>query len=705
MFFIALFWNYTFCLALWHQTKLKFPEFNEISNHKSKSPIFGREECLLNNIYTNRIEITINVCIINCTFRSIGESTEMGGAIYISINNQDDNQNIIQNTIFINCFSNKGGAIYIYSQQKFNISLNNCSFINNAVTTQDSYGGAIFIESAIALFNECSFSENSVSTQIENGYGDGGSIYSNFSNININNCNFNNNEALSTAGETSNRGAALYILSSISEIKDSLFDSNSMSKIFSLGVISIDESESIFDHCKFRNNFANSELNLGVAFYLYGSNVTFNNCEFINNSASASGEYSSSGGGAIYISEADAKLNNCLFKSNSVYATGLNSFSGGGAITSSLGSFVIDKCSFIDNIASEGEVLFIVEKTEESTLILNENIFERNLNTMSQMKSLIYLDFEEEVNSVNEFTNNKIFLMNTDRIIVFDGTEGTVIRKWVFNDNCILPYDQQYFKGDSLELYEQTGQIYISFNDAFQEECTLIPTNEATETNNENDYLTSSITNIESKYSSISDNDHTNDISTSSNNENDESNIFIGSENTYSDYLTSSNGSPFDAKRFTYSISFSVTFFVIRSVSFSFSYSLSNIYSFNSNEEFIILQTYSLHLFPYIIHYLSPSYVPSYIPFLIRKARITAEQLIGIVCGTTAIFFFILYIIIRIVNKSYKQNDNLYWTILGEFIDDLDKGKENLKSQERDLSNDDKNEDSSDYDLDFWINY
>lgn len=61
--------------------------------------------------------------------------------------------------------------------------------------------------------------------------------------------------------------------------------------------------------------------------------------------------------------------------------------------------------------------------------------------------------------------------------------------------------------------------------------------------------------------------------------------------------------------------------------------------------------------FPYVIHFLSPSYVPIQIQIELRepKKKITQEQLIGFICGGTAVFFLILGIIIMIVRKAQMK--------------------------------------------------
>lgn len=68
---------------------------------------------------------------------------------------------------------------------------------------------------------------------------------------------------------------------------------------------------------------------------------------------------------------------------------------------------------------------------------------------------------------------------------------------------------------------------------------------------------------------------------------------------------------------------------------------------------------------PYIIEYYSPSYV-SVIQFqqIINKKKLSGSQIIGIVCGSVAAAFLIAYIIITIVRKRNKANDESYSSLV-----------------------------------------
>ncbi|KAK8898205.1 hypothetical protein M9Y10_000480 [Tritrichomonas musculus] len=110
---------------------------------------------------------------------------------------------------------------------------------------------------------------------------------------------------------------------------------------------------------------------------------------------------------------------------------------------------------------------------------------------------------------------------------------------------------------------------------------------------------------------------------------------------SHSDFFTSTPHQTPKFQRETISISLSLTMVSIKSVSFSISY-----YPLNSK--------YSC--FPYVIQFLSPSYVPTYIKLIIRPPKgQNSSQLIGIVCGSAALFFSTLGIVIILIRKKNEM--------------------------------------------------
>lgn len=156
----------------------------------------------------------------------------------------------------------------------------------------------------------------------------------------------------------------------------------------------------------------------------------------------------------------------------------------------------------------------------------------------------------------------------------------------------------------------------------------------------------------------------------------------------------------------TYSISYSLTFVKKRSVSFSLSFALSNSY-FKIIEQnsiiFSLTQSLILDYFPYIIYFYSPTYVRIDLLLFIdnRNRRITPEKLIGITCGSAAIFFFILALIIFIIQKKNEiKNISDSFSISSEYSNDKDINDANNNYNNE---NSQKSTSSNEGDIDFWI--
>lgn len=178
----------------------------------------------------------------------------------------------------------------------------------------------------------------------------------------------------------------------------------------------------------------------------------------------------------------------------------------------------------------------------------------------------------------------------------------------------------------------------------------------------------------------------------------------------YSSSLSSSSFSSISTQIFvshelSYSLTSSLTFINLRSVSFSMSYFLLRTYTFSYNinyETFYIFetQTFSYKYFPYIIHYLSPTYVASYIGIKPEKKRkISPEQLIGIVCGSVSVVFLILAIIILVIRKMYENK-----FVYDDFSFSSDYDEEECEKEQEIMQNNANNiSDNDKSDIDFWL--
>lgn len=103
--------------------------------------------------------------------------------------------------------------------------------------------------------------------------------------------------------------------------------------------------------------------------------------------------------------------------------------------------------------------------------------------------------------------------------------------------------------------------------------------------------------------------------------------------------------------------SFSLTYVQLRTVIFTLyqTLTLSHFLSYipDINSYSYVSSYFEFHGYsPYIIFSFSPTYVQTYFIFeMTRSTKISPEKLIGIVCGSVAVFFIILSIIIFIIRK------------------------------------------------------
>lgn len=95
------------------------------------------------------------------------------------------------------------------------------------------------------------------------------------------------------------------------------------------------------------------------------------------------------------------------------------------------------------------------------------------------------------------------------------------------------------------------------------------------------------------------------------------------------------------------------------------------------------VQSFVARYFPYVIAYLSPSYLPLMLPIdkEIVKKHLSQGQLIGLVFGSTAVFFLILAIIILAIQKR-SQHYSADLSDIYYFSDDEDEEIMKRKNEE-----------------------
>lgn len=141
------------------------------------------------------------------------------------------------------------------------------------------------------------------------------------------------------------------------------------------------------------------------------------------------------------------------------------------------------------------------------------------------------------------------------------------------------------------------------------------------------------------------------------------SHIFIKS-NTFTSSRTFNSLSKTPSIKITCSVSYYITMVEKKSVTFSMSLLFLDIMTKSYIDDIngyidVLLQTYTYKYFPYIIKYLSPSFIATnlFIKYT-HKNKISSEQLIGITCGAASIFFLLIGLAIMIANKNLINKFN-----------------------------------------------
>jgi predicted outer membrane repeat protein len=300
-----------------------------------------------------------NLTLNDCTFIN-NSATQYGGAVgydsgYLTINDS----NFYNNSATVN-----GGALAsIAPNLPLNMLLNNCYFLNNTATS----GGAVFNTGYLSV-NSCDFNTNSATS--------GGAIFGETTLI-FSNSSFENNNA-------SNSGGAVGYDSGYLTINDSNFYNNTA--VNTGGALSITSADLPVDieinNCTFYYDtaqYGGSIFNIGNltvanstfkfnSASLYGTiydegNTTLQNSAFYNNSCSKVG-------GAVGFDSGTLKAINCYFSGNSASTTG-------GAVSSANQYLPLDmyliQCTFINNTAMYGGAIFNTGNT-----IISDSNFDSN---------------------------------------------------------------------------------------------------------------------------------------------------------------------------------------------------------------------------------------------------------------------------------------------------------------------------------------
>lgn len=362
-------------------------------------------------IYINT-SINYNLTINQCTFLNNNASSG-GGAIRIADTTLAAAGSItIDNSAFNNNTSFNGGAIKLGN----NVTLSNSTFSTNIAR----FGGAMYIDGGTSIITNCTFSNNTT-----NSSGVGGAVYTRLKSddaARFDTCSFlnnasPNNEAGAIAIETATGSGYTKGI----EVEDCTFTGNTA--VFGAAIRAENANDIRIINSTFNANIASSSGGaIGIYALASGTQPFISGCIFTNNSAAGNG------GNSVFLQSSNATVENCLFDGNG------NGSSFDSAIGFQASSATIHRCKIINNnawriirlsssatpkisncfIANNNGVLFSstnfgVLTVENNTIVNNATVFQTN---SSSTQMLLY---------------NNIVWGNTKNFDTFTGTVDTNI--------------------------------------------------------------------------------------------------------------------------------------------------------------------------------------------------------------------------------------------------------------------------------------
>ena len=329
-----------------------------------------------------------NMSIAHCTFEN--NKAAYRGAIYQDENHMSNYPNI-SNCHFKNNNGTSGSAIYF----TFGGTVDNCTFSENYARSE----GAIFIRGNNTQILNSRFENNRAER-----FGAAIYSYAGSDNIEVDNCQFISNTA------NNNMGGAIFFNGKNCLISNSLFESNGLPTIFSMGgaiYFDISGNHSGIINCTFKKNSAFA----GGAIYWYNDEskkAIIANSTFEQNNAS--------GGGAIYVYGDLESIANSRFEHNNA------TVSGGAILVYGNIGLIVDS-RFEHNYASAGGAINIGGKI---TLIANSTFKNNKANSTNLTKaSTSYANvytFTGYENYMNAIYASKSDMVNFQNVTYWDGS-------------------------------------------------------------------------------------------------------------------------------------------------------------------------------------------------------------------------------------------------------------------------------------------
>lgn len=363
-------------------------------------------------------------------------ASRYGGGLY---NSEGATVNFGENTTFDSNTASLGGAIYGKNQGSITLGTGT-EFLNN---TSNSHGGAIYLSNGhnLTIGDNAKFVGNSANGNL----GNGGAIYSYNSKTNSNTVKIGNNAEFSNNTTLNKEGGAIYNGTGTTlEIgSNSIFANNSANGKASKGgaIYNIGTAMTIGDNSSFISNKA---VQGGAIFQNVDAELNLNNALFSQNIAT--GNATSSAGGALFISEKDTSAVNIT---NSIF-DGNKSDVAGGAIMQANGStaaITIDNTVFTNNQAgAEGGSII-----SDSILNITNSTFSGNKTTGT------YIDETDPLNSnggggaIFLYDEGKATISNSNFNNNTSGTYGGAVgtRVNASNDDSSLTINNSNFTENS----------------------------------------------------------------------------------------------------------------------------------------------------------------------------------------------------------------------------------------------------------------
>ena len=376
-----------------------------------------------------------DISLSDATFAN-NTASKYGGAIY---NDTGANINLGDNTKFDNNTANLGGAVYGNKEGSVTLGAN-AEFTNN---TSNSHGGAVYLTNGhdLTVGDNAKFVNNTANGTL----GNGGAIYSYNSKTNSNTVKIGNNAEFSNNSTLNKEGGAIYNGTNTTlEIgSNSVFANNSANGTASKGgaIYNIGSAMTIGDNASFTSNKA---VQGGAIFQGIDAELSLNNATFTQNIAT--GNETSSAGGAIFISEKNTKdvnITNSIFDGN-------KSDAAGGAILQANGStstINIDNTIFTNNeTGAEGGAL-----VSDSILNITNSTFSGNKTTGTNIDPDTSLNSNGGGGAIFLYDKAKVSISNSNFDGNSSGTYGGAIgtRINASSNDSSLSVENSNFTGNS----------------------------------------------------------------------------------------------------------------------------------------------------------------------------------------------------------------------------------------------------------------